>query len=76
MVQKIHQPEWRSPRSVGKIITRVQRHAAGEVEMTSTQIAAAKLYLSKTIPDLSSVDLKATVKGEIKMYHTPGEGEL
>jgi len=32
-------------------------HVKGEVELTSTQIAAARILLAKTVPDLQSVDI-------------------
>lgn len=37
------------------IAKRLQQHVFGEIEMTATQIAAAKILLNKTIPDLASV---------------------
>jgi hypothetical protein len=36
----------------GQIVSRVQRCALGEIEMTSIQFQAAKLLINKTIPDL------------------------
>ena len=35
----------------GKIVKRVQRCALGEIEMTSTELQAAKLLINKLIPD-------------------------
>lgn len=36
----------------GQIVSRVQRCALGEEEMTNTEFQAAKLLINKTIPDL------------------------
>ena len=37
-------------------MTRLEQHAKGEIELTQTQINAAKIVLSKVIPDLKSVE--------------------
>lgn len=51
----IETPTWRCKQKIGSMMSRLQRHGEGEIEMTPTQIQAAKLYLSKTLPDLQSV---------------------
>ncbi len=38
------------------LMNRVKAAAKGEIDMTPTQIRAAELYLSKTIPSLSAVE--------------------
>jgi hypothetical protein len=40
----------------GMILDRLQLVASGELDMTPNQIAAAKLYLAKTLPDLKAVE--------------------
>lgn len=52
-------------------MSRVNKHANGEIEMTPTQVAAAKLYLSKTLPDLKSSELTGKDGGAIKIDTTP-----
>jgi hypothetical protein len=56
---------------VSQLINRVQSHALGEVEMTSTQLDAAKFLLNKRIPnpptevsgpDGGAIPIEATVK--------------
>ena len=37
----------------GMILERLDKHVLGELEMTSTQIQAARILLSKTLPDLT-----------------------
>lgn len=51
-------PAWRDKNKIGNLMSRLAKHADGEVEMTATQISAAKLFLSKTLPDLQSMELK------------------
>ncbi len=57
MVQKIVEPTWRDKNKSGALMARVLKHANGEVEMTSSQLKAAEVYLRKTIPDLARTEL-------------------
>jgi hypothetical protein len=47
---------------VGLLVKRLQRHALGKLEMTKTEIAAARILLGKSMPDLSSID--TTLRGD------------
>ena len=49
----IETPRWRCKEKIGNIVNRLIQHANGEIEMTSTQLKAAELYLRKTLPDLN-----------------------
>jgi hypothetical protein len=40
-----------------QIAKRLEKHVNGEIELTATQVAAARILLGKTVPDLSSVEL-------------------
>lgn len=68
---KHHEPQWRDKNKIGALMSRVNRHANGEIEMTFTQIAAAKLFLSKTLPDLKSSELTGKDGGAIVITATP-----
>lgn len=48
--------DWKERIRVGEILSRLVRHFEGKCEMSATQIAAAKLVLSKVVPDLRAVD--------------------
>lgn len=56
----IETPTWRNKQKIGQMMTRLQQHGFGELEMTNSQIQAAKLYLSKTLPDLN----KTVIQGD------------
>jgi hypothetical protein len=51
------------------VLERVEEHALGGIAMTPTQLIAAKLFLSKTQPDLKAVE----VSGEVNHRHTTAE---
>lgn len=50
---------WRDKNKAGNLMSRILKHANGEVEMTNTQLRAAEIFLRKTLPDLT----KATLTG-------------
>ena len=63
----IETPRWRCKEKIGNMMSRLQKHGAGEIEMTQTQIAAAKLYLSKTLPDLQSIQHSGDADNPVKV---------
>ena len=50
-----------------QIINRLQNHIDGEVELSSTQVRAAEVLLSKSVASVSQVDLSAQVDGELNI---------
>jgi hypothetical protein len=40
----------------GQIMDRLEKHINGEIEMSNTQIQAAKILLAKALPDLKAVE--------------------
>lgn len=50
------EPTWRDKNRIGALMSRVLRHANGELEMTTTQLKAADIYLRKTVPDLARTE--------------------
>lgn len=69
----IETPRWRCKEKIGNLMSRLERHGQGEIEMTTSQIQAAKLYLSKTLPDLAS--MQHTGDAEKPIVHTVKWGE-
>ena len=56
-VNKIrHDENTRAKIKVGNIITYLQRHLAGECQLSMTQLKAAEILLRKALPDLTSVE--------------------
>lgn len=39
------------------LINRLQNHVLGRIEMSKTQLSAARILLSKTVPDLSAISI-------------------
>lgn len=48
--------DWRERIKIGEIMNRLTRHVNGKCDMSTTQISAAKLLLSKVAPDLRSIE--------------------
>lgn len=61
----IEEPRWRNKMKIGNLMSRVERHAKGEIEMTASQLKAADLFLRKTLPDLSRTMLQGDVNAPI-----------
>lgn len=49
------------------LVKRLSSHALGEAEMTSTQIKAAEILLKKALPDLTAVEMDASVEGSVTL---------
>lgn len=50
-----HDPKTKLLLSARQLINRLILHANGEIEMTATQIQAAKIVIAKAIPDVKEV---------------------
>lgn len=57
---------WKEKLRISNIFTRLDQAAAGEIEMSQTSLAAAKLILSKVVPDLSRAEVSGPDGGPIK----------
>ena len=45
----------------GTLLYRLKAHVLGKIEMTPTQVQAAKILLAKCIPDLRAIDISGSV---------------
>ena len=52
------------------VLERVEQAALGKLDMTSEELAAAKLFLSKTQPDLKAEEQTGKDGGPIQHHHT------
>lgn len=57
-----HDEETRAKIKATQLLNRLQDHALGFVEMTSTQVRAAEVALRKILPDLASVEHSGDVQ--------------
>jgi len=69
---------WRERISASMLANRLSQHVNGEVEMSATQIQAAKILLAKVIPDLKAVEHSGEDGGPIKTkvdihFHAAGD---
>lgn len=53
-----------------QLINRLQDGAMGKIELTTNQLAAIKILLSKTLPDLTSVENTGEGGGPMKLEVT------
>ena len=45
----------------GEILYRLQRHIMGKIELSATQISAAKILLGKVLPDLKQTEYSGRI---------------
>ena len=60
-----HDENTRNKIQGAQLINRLHSIAMGEVDATSAQVNAAKSLLNKILPDLSSVEVDASLNGEL-----------
>lgn len=63
-LRKSHQDDVRTKIKVGNIIDRLEKHIAGEIELSSTQVASARLLLDKTI---SNAPTDNNISGDVRI---------
>ena len=51
----------------GLLLKRLQDHVEGKVEMTQTQLQAARILLGKVLPDMKAVDMQISQPVEINL---------
>ena len=49
-----------------KVLTRLIAHVEGKIELSNSQVAAAKALLNKVLPDVRTTELK----GNVQINHT------
>ena len=57
---------WKQKIRAGALARRLFDHAQGKIEMTQTQINAAKILLNKLTPDLRSKEIKGEMEHRIR----------
>jgi len=60
----------------GMIIGRLQKCVKGEIVMSPSQVNAARILLNKTLPDLKSLDVQASIEATFKPTHQLSDSEL
>jgi hypothetical protein len=48
---------------------RLEKHAMGEIELTTTQVRAAEILLKKVVPDLASITHKGDPDNPLEMRY-------
>lgn len=53
--------------SASQLLNRLISHANGEIEMTQSQVNAAKIVIGKAIPDLKAIELTGEDGGPMQL---------
>lgn len=70
----LHDESTRAKIQAAQIINRLQNHIDGKVDLTSSQVSAAKILLDKILPNLQATELSGAVETKSVMrMPTPAE---
>jgi hypothetical protein len=58
---------------VSKLLNRVESHALGDIEMEATQLTAAEMLFSRTLPKLSAVQQHIEIEGGLTVSVVLGD---
>jgi len=65
-LRKTHQEDVRTKIKIGNIIDRLEKHVAGEIELSASQVTSAKILLDKTMSNAPQiVDQKTELTGTL-----------
>jgi hypothetical protein len=68
--------EWRAKIGAGNIMARLLKHLNGDVDLSATQVQAARILLAKTVPDLQSVEVGNKDNKPFEVRLTPSDTTL
>ena len=58
--------KWKEKIKAGVILDRLMKHVDGALDMSTTQINAAKILLNKVYPDLKAHEIDGAIEHRIK----------
>lgn len=65
-LRKRHQDDIRTKIKVSNIIDRLEKHVAGEIELSSAQVTSARILLDKTMSNAPTLtENETTVSGDL-----------
>jgi hypothetical protein len=65
-LNRMHTDSVRAKIKIGNIIDRLEKHIAGEIELTSTQVTSAKILLDKTMSNAPQ-EIKNEISGNMNI---------
>ena len=64
---KLHQDDVRSKIQTSQLLNRLTEHALGIIELSQSQVRAIEILIKKTLPDLSSIELKGDADSPLSL---------
>lgn len=61
----IHDDKTKRLIQASQLLNRLISHANGEIELSATQVNAAKIVIGKTIPDLKAIELSGDANNPV-----------
>lgn len=75
-LNRLHQASTREKIRVGAIVTRLTKHVEGKIELSATQVSAARILLDKSLPSLMATELTGEGGGPLMVSATQTDQKL
>jgi len=72
----LHEEKTKKLIQASQLINRLNSHAMGEVEMTQSQVNAAKIVIGKVIPDLKSIEVSGNADAPLVLMLSNADARL
>lgn len=56
--------------SAMQLLNRLEKHAKGEIELTTTQVKAAQIVIGKYVPDLKAIEHSGNEQKPVRLIGT------
>lgn len=56
--------------SAMQLLNRLEKHAKGEIELTTTQVKAAQIFIGKYVPDLKAIEHSGNEQKPVRLIGT------
>lgn len=66
-LNRLHQDSVREKIKVSNIIDRLEKHVAGEIELTPAQVTSARVLLDKSLASLTATELTGKDGGPVEL---------
>lgn len=66
-LNRMHSDSVRSKIKVSNIIDRLEKHVAGEIELTPAQVTSARVLLDKSLASLTATEVTGKDGGPVEM---------
>lgn len=72
----LHEEKTKALIRASQLLNRLTEHANGKVEMTQSQVNAAKVVIGKAIPDLKAIEVSGNAEAPLTLILSNNDAKL